>query len=278
MGKPTLAVAHYAPKVTSDKVIGEEGVMMKLPVKDIQIDPAYQREIIRNHSDKIGSAWDWRIYSAINVANRNGQYYVYDGGHRVFGARMAGIQTLHAYVIESDGSESEAEFFRRLNEMRRRLKPVEKFRAMAAAGHEGHKFLTEVLKGFDIEITGNTKCGPGQTTAVQTFMNRLSGKNMTKGMRDVVDCCKIIDSAWHGQAKAFSGRAVEGVLRALDRVGDDRVTLIADAGKQLGRYLIEDLLLKAERIAAINGNAVCAALPEVMIGAFNHRRSKRRIG
>lgn len=253
------------------------GIQAVLAIKDLQVDPIYQRDAVDGHYDKIGATWDWHKYSPINVAHRpDGSYYVYDGGNRVVAARMVGLSHLPCYVVESDGAKEEATAFVGMNEGRRRLKPLDKFKAMAAAGDPIQAFLAETFRMHGIVSTSATSCGVGKTTAVNTFVNWFKKRKFDSARLDVLCCMNVIAAAWGDQQRAYSGRAVEGVLRLVSRVGD-RDLLVSEAADRLGRYEIDDLLNKAEALSRIDGKTIVAHLPNVMLDAFNYRRTKNRL-
>jgi hypothetical protein len=268
----STSVALTPPAIT--------GTLMMIPVKDIQIDPVYQRTLNREHVRKIAANWDWALFKPLSVSIRpDGSKWCYDGHHGQTAAVQVGITELPCFVVPHAGREEEADSFVKMNIARLRLKPIDEFNGRVAALQKEQIYLSETLAKFKVTVTGDTKCGIGKTNAINAFMSRLdgkSGKSYTDAMKDVHDCITLIDSVWSGQPKAFSGRAVEGVFRLISQTGD-RELLMREFPKRMACHSIEDILAKADRIARASQKAAPALIPSVMLEALNYRIKKNRI-
>lgn len=251
------------------------GKMAVIALNDICVDPSYQRGSALKRAKKIGREWNWRIYSPISVSLRpDGRYYNFDGGHRAVAASLAGITHLPCYVVESAGAKEEAAAFVDLNDSRVRLKSIDKFRAMAVANDPICVFLEETFRTFKLEPVGDTRSGVGKINALGGLMNHFKGRKFDDARMDVIECLTVLQAAWGDQPLAFTGRVVEGMLRALSRI-ENRAALIREAADRLGRYEISEIKLRAERNAAVSGRPINAHMPEEIIERLNYRRKKK---
>jgi hypothetical protein len=267
--KPTVVSKYPAAK-------GAMGVLALLDPKDIGVDPKYQRGVNLKHAEKIAREWDWSVFAPVSVSRRpDGSIWSYDGQHRVVGAILReDIDVIPCYVVEMSGAQEEAAAFGANNRNRKRLKPIDEYRALAAAGDTAAVAIEEALKVYKIEPTSDAKCGVGKTTAINSMLNHMRNGDTLTAMSDLYNCLNVIKSAWGNQRQAFSGRSVEGMLRVLSRIENTKL-LIDEAEERLGRYPVEEVLWQAEREAKAKGGAILGSLPGVIIEKFNYRRKNK---
>ncbi len=84
-----------------------------LPISNLRIDGAYQREILRNGARNIGKIarhFDWSLFGIVVVANVGDNLFaIVDGQHRTIAAAMRGIFEVPCIIIEaSPGKQAEA--------------------------------------------------------------------------------------------------------------------------------------------------------------------------
>lgn len=91
------------------------GKFMMLPKEKLIIaEDTYQRKMTsQKRVDKIANNWDWHLVGAIIVSERNGKYYVVDGGHRVRASmKLNGmVKELPCMVYKKDGVQDESKTF-----------------------------------------------------------------------------------------------------------------------------------------------------------------------
>lgn len=268
--KPVVASVSTRPKK------GVMGILAVVSPNHIKVDPKYQRGVNLKHAEKIANEWDWSVFSPVSVSERpDGSLWAYDGQHRVVGAQIhGGISTLPCYIVKMSGAQEEAAAFGANNRNRKRLKPIDEYRALVTAGDSMAAVVEEALRIYKIEATSDAKCGVGKTTAINALMNRMRQGDTLTAMQNIHDCLNIIQRAWGNQRQAFSGRTVEGMLRVLSRV-ENSTLLINEAEERLGRYPVEELLWQAEREARAKDCAILAVLPGVIIEKFNYRRKNK---
>lgn len=106
-----------------------------LPVADLVIDPAYQREITNaSHVRRIAAVFRWANFSPLMVNDRgDGQFAVIDGQHRAHAAALAGHAKVPCLVARMSVA-LEAGAFAAVNGLVQKVSGVALFRAALAAG------------------------------------------------------------------------------------------------------------------------------------------------
>jgi hypothetical protein len=126
--------------LTFDPPKGRMPALNYLVPDELQIDPAYQRSIEGQDSQRlitrIAKRWDWAKCLPLLVSDRGeGGMFVVDGQHRLTAAKLRGdIQQLPCVVVMVGGQAGEAALFGAVNSQRRALTPLELFRAALASG------------------------------------------------------------------------------------------------------------------------------------------------
>lgn len=130
---------------------------------DLITDPIYQRESSQDKVRSIAKNWSWKGCGCILVAYRNGKWYVFDGDHRVLGARArADITTLPCMVYECVSIEEEAEGFLIANTSRKPVTAIQKFGAQVIAKDEVAVKTMEILKEHNYVVAGTIAAEDGR--------------------------------------------------------------------------------------------------------------------
>lgn len=131
------------------KVVDAPGKMGLIDKDALMIDPSYQRNLSQQRVRKIVSEWSWMACGAIVVAERNGQYYVIDGQHRVNAALLRkDITDLPCIVFETQESSQEAGGFYRINLGRKSPRLVEQWKARMEAGEPTVTGLSKLFASY----------------------------------------------------------------------------------------------------------------------------------
>ena len=110
--------------------------LLKVKVKDLLIDPEYQRTLDESRAKKIGEGWRPDLGGIIVVSLRaDGGLYTVDGQHRGHGLVLAGKGEMMIAVDVREGmtKAQEADLFTQLNRTRRPIKYSDGFRARLVA-------------------------------------------------------------------------------------------------------------------------------------------------
>lgn len=255
---------------------GVKGELRYVNPAIINIDSGtYQRPAITDHVRKIALSWDWGVYQPVSLAQRpDGSLWCYDGQHRLLAAKMRGdILDLPCWVIYTEGAKDEAGSWLTVNNNRRRTKPMEEFKARSVAEDPIHKWLTEFFSANGLTPCSKKNLGTGETNAVNTCVNALKRKDIAAGKDSIRQAFMLLGLIWPGEPMAFSGRAVEGMLRLLSRIEPDGVAKLVKHGKRrLGEHPIKALLDQADLLAKASGTAINAHTPNVLFDRFNFRQ------
>lgn len=136
-------------------VVGGEGEMRMIPIDELKIDDAYQRqEVSKKNTDKIAREFEWEAFNSLVVMERqNGEKYVIDGQQRLLAARKNGtIKNVPCILFKSIGKEHEASAFIALNTHRVTVGAVDKFRANMLAGASPEKEINEWMMRFMFNV------------------------------------------------------------------------------------------------------------------------------
>lgn len=134
----------------------EPGELKYLHKDMLKIHPAYQREVALNKVTDITANWSWVGAGVIVVGERNGEYWVIDGQHRLLSAkRRSDITSLPCIVFSTESIKQEAIAFLDLNTNRKPVSSVAKYRGMTAAEDETAVIVTNVFNKLGIKATSN---------------------------------------------------------------------------------------------------------------------------
>lgn len=135
-------------------VVDEPGKIMYLPKETLKVDPSYQREETERKVLRIASEWSWMACGTILVADRSGEYFVFDGWHRVNAAmRRSDIANLPCLVFMVSEVSQEAKGFLRANTDRQAMTAVEKFNAKIMTGDMASIKVQEMVAKAGYKIT-----------------------------------------------------------------------------------------------------------------------------
>lgn len=138
----------------------QPGDLKNLHKSVLQIHPAYQRDVIKTKVREIAAQWSWVGAGAIVVGQRNGEFWVIDGQHRVLAAKQrSDITHLPCVVFQTDGIKQEAIAFLDLNAGRKPVSSIGKFKAMLAAGDEAAMIVHKVFNEIGVTIAATPSKG-----------------------------------------------------------------------------------------------------------------------
>lgn len=151
-------------------IVDKPGEFRWIPKGCLRVDPSYQRQVGEYKPEVIAKKWSWVACGAINVAERQGIYYVYDGNHRLFAAMQRDdIKQLPCMVFRTRGVVDEAAGFIATNKYRRPITAVETFRALCITGDEVAVAIRDLLNRSHIEIRREAKT-PGTVKCLSALM------------------------------------------------------------------------------------------------------------
>lgn len=213
----------------------------------LQIHPAYQRDVIPGKIKEITAQWSWVSAGVIIVGERNGEFLVIDGQHRVVSAKRRGdIESLPCVVFKTVDVRQEAVAFLDVNAGRKPISSIGKFKAMLAAGDVDAKKVHEVFRRYGI-TPRSTPHGPGDIKSVAWSIKkaRENAEKFEIVTRFSLEICnaagipvaeKILDGLWY-----INENANVSILdaRLSDRIRSVGAKALIDAASKASVYFVK---------------------------------------
>jgi hypothetical protein len=232
-----------------------------IPVADMRINPAAQRERNQARVDRIAADFDPEQIGTPTVNFRDGHWYVIDGQHRIEAMRQMGWgdQQIQCWTYEGLTEEQEADMFLRLNDTLS-VTSFARFKASVTAGREDAVEIDRMVRLQGMVVSMDKV--PGAISAVATLervYKRSDSKTLGRTLRLIRDAygddgleAQVIDGIGHLCAR-YNGELDEQLA----------VTKLSNAHGG-----VHGLLNKAETIRRSTGNAkglsVAAAAVEII--------------
>ena len=131
-----------------------------IPIDKLVVDDNYQRgEVSKKNTIYMATNFDWDLFGAILVAKRNdGKYAVIDGQQRLLAIKyrneylMGFISKVPAIISHSADAKDEADKFLKINNQRRAVTWVDKYKAALYAGHTTETEIDAFLKANGLSV------------------------------------------------------------------------------------------------------------------------------
>lgn len=215
---PTPYVAYMGTPASSD--LGMKPGLSWVPIRNLRIDPDYQREIIRNGARNIGKIaklFDWDLFGSIVVSSLGGaEFAIVDGQHRTIAAALRGIEEVPCLIIYADPAK-QARAFSAINGSVTAISKMAIFHAEVMAGDEKAIMLRDACAAADVTVckypVPANMMEMGQTLAIgtlKTAMKTYGATHLTTALR----CITRVGFANIGLVKAPIIKALCHVLDA----------------------------------------------------------------
>lgn len=157
----SLDAVAFAPPFPNPAPTDEKGSLEWIDLRDLRIDPKYQRPIGGRGEKNIKQVienFSWSLFSPLVVCERpNGLYAVIDGQHRAIAARThGGIDKVPCLVIKGDPSD-EAKAFSVINGAVTAISEQQIWHARLVAGDNTAVRLQRVLEKTGVSIPRSQK-------------------------------------------------------------------------------------------------------------------------
>lgn len=154
--------------------LGPAPDMIWLPLEKLVLDDTYQRPLLRGnwtHIIKIASAFDWRRFTALQVAPiSGGRYAVIDGQHRAHAAALCGIRELPCLSMKMS-LEDQASAFSAINKDVTRVTAFHVFRAALASREHWALVADEAVREAGCKLMTSNKSStekkPGEVFSIR---------------------------------------------------------------------------------------------------------------
>ncbi len=253
--------------------IGVPPTLEWIPVVSIGIDPAYQRGIDNDPSQRfiraIARDWDWSLCLPLKLARRDdGSMWAVDGQHRLSAALLRGdIPHLPCVIGRYASNCDEAAAFVALNRQRRALGSMDLFKAAIAAGDDETIEVMAAIKASGLRLAPHSNYNnwkPGMLYCAPSIQRawKLRGPIPTK--KSMVMLAKAFD----GQILRFAGLLLEGLYEIFTtegRLGSFDLMALEAA---LGAVPQAEWIKRALREQGSSGCSRAAAMRAAMLAAY----------
>lgn len=150
---------------------------MRLDKNLLVVDYSYQRTASKAKVNEIAKNFSWPAFGVILASLRsNGRYYVFDGQHRVLGARKRDdVQDVPCIVFVFDKLSEEAQAYVRANTVRGAVSTVEKFKGRLVANDPDAVEMEAIATRHGMVIPDKKQTGAnilGCVAALETVYGR----------------------------------------------------------------------------------------------------------
>lgn len=132
----TLRLIDVTPPFVTDAQPGAVPLLDWIQIADLVIDERYQRplsDVSWRRIRAIAAGFQWAKFSPLVVAPSLGRYAVIDGQHRAHAAKLCGIASVPALIVEI-AAEDQAQAFVGINTVTLRVSKQAMFKAALSAG------------------------------------------------------------------------------------------------------------------------------------------------
>lgn len=232
-----LHTLTFQTPIQPSATLGTPGKVKWLDIRDLYIDPRYQRAVLapgRKNIGRIVKGFNWALFSPLVVAHRGkgadgrDRYAIIDGQHRAMAAKThGGIRDVPCLVIFG-GPAVEARAFAIINGQVTSIMPTYIHAARVMAGEPDALELDRVCKVAGVRIlksgNGVAYMKPGDTMAITTLEKCLS----RYGSDTLITALQCVTETGKGNVGMLNIAVIHGLCYVLDANRKAR-----DAGERL---------------------------------------------
>jgi hypothetical protein len=239
-----------------------------LLVRDLRISARAQRDHAKPGAqtliESIAANFDPNKFGTLTVSERDGTYWVVDGGHRRTSLKVMGYedQKVQCWTYHGLTEEQEAELFLDLNNVRP-VNAMDKFKVAVVAGREPEVAIDKLVRSLGLAV------GTGRTGTIRCS-NALLRVHDNGGLKVLDTTLQIVRDAYGDPG--FGSKVVEGIglfVATYEGVFDvDR--LASKLSRKLGG--VNGLLGRAEQIKSSHGVALAPGIAAATVETYNQGR------
>ena len=192
----------------------------RLPVSMLQVDPKYQRQLDRGWAKYIAANYDPDLVKQVQVSQRDGAYWVFDGQHTVTAIRMKFHDPNFPVVCKiyhGLTEEEEGRLFYKYNNCSKKMSSASMLKAQAFYGDETVQSFLEHTKaqGFLIDPTRRVtgQYGIQAVKKAQTIFEKMGAE-----MYDRI--LSLLKNTWNGAPWSVSQNMLGGMAALMKIFGD----------------------------------------------------------
>ncbi len=213
--------------------------------KDLLIvDATYQRDVVAQKVTAITAAFSHMAFGALTVAERNGKFYVIDGGHRRAAAmRRSDITYVPCVVFQTSDVKEEARGFLDVNTGRKPVNAVVKHKALLAAGDETALFVQKLCEQhglvpqYTAHSAGTIRCVSWLVMRAREdreALARVLAIAAELSAREAVPVAeKLLDGLWYVHKKCGAGLDDK---RLMARIREKKASELVEGANKAAAY------------------------------------------
>lgn len=250
-----IETASYAALTPPDS-LGRPPKLEWLAIRDLVVDPEYQRDITnvgRSNVRRIALGFNWSMFAPVIVATAGaGKYAIVDGQHRTTAAAICGIDRVPCCVIEAQRGE-QAAAFKAINGNVTKLSSMQLHHAALAAGEARALNISQICARAGVTVLRYPKAtniiAIGETMAVNVIARCID----KFGEETVVAALSSIKGAGGGIPGVLKAPVIYGTCDVLSDHPEWRGSRLKAAFAEIyPDAMLEDAVASAARVKGVS--------------------------
>lgn len=249
-------------------LVNKSKVLMRLPVRILNVDDSYQKPLSRAHVKGIVKNFDPMGIGQIHVSKRSdGTFWIFDGQHRASAYTTKGIKEIDCIVYEGLTIDEESRGYIYYNTIKTQH-ALDLAKVELKIGDPSMIAIDAVVTslGLEIDYYRTNKNDALQAIGSIKIVYKKGGSS------DLKMVLKILNQALGSHKKNFQGIFLLGLHQFITeyRVVYDEKWLI----KSIKRVGLDDLMNKARSFRSAHNGDKKTAIKLALINAYNFNRGK----
>ena len=233
-----------------------------IPIKNLVSNQNYQRNLSRQHIERVAEEFDLYQINPVKVSRRDGINYVFNGQHTIeIVALVSGTRDTPVWCMIYDDLcyQHEADIFANQQKYVKALNPYEIFMANLEAENSEQQMIKSLVESYGLKLS--SKNGPGTICAIST-VESIYQKYGYHILNRVLNLCI---GTWEGENHSFSSNMLNAITKMIVTYGSELNEEIFK--EKLGAISVKTLTRNAkERRGGYLGFA------EVMVMEYNGKK------
>lgn len=245
---------------------GDIGEFKMIDKHDLNIDERYQRDMVSESKVReIASSWDWLLFGALSVIQRqDGSYWVFDGGHRTRASFYRDdIAQLPCMVHKVYELRSEAKAFKLRNTMISNVAAFDRFRADLCAEDPVAIQLASMLDDFGLTPMPGGAFKPSQICCISTLL-RIVSTDADTARRALEFALLIADE------KPVASKPLAGLF-ILQRHFAGKLDILAKYEEKLSKHSLREIEIRINQFAAEAGKGGETVSAKAILSIINKK-------
>lgn len=246
----------------------KKSYMFDLPVAILKVDHSYQKPLNNRHARNIAKNFNPIGVNQIHVSLReDGDYYVFDGQHRLEAYKILGKEMISAIIYEGLTIEEEAMGYDLYNTIKTQT-ALDKEKALIVAKDEGALKRKEIVESLGLEIDYYNEAHPHKIKAVGA-MKRVFEKGEPEDLKDIL---YILKESYGTTSKAYQATIINGLFEFIKqyRLKYEMDWLI----NRLKRFGLNELMTEHFTFQRAYNSTKAEAIKLTIVKFYNYNKQK----